>query len=98
MPRKQLDIPGTERQTIKEIDDAAEAYVDARDARMKKTEKEHEAKDALIAAMKAHNTLVYRDESVDPPLVVTLVDKSTVKVTEAPAESVGDEDSSEEAA
>ena len=92
---KQGDLPGMERpepKHIKELDDAAEAYVEARDARMKKTEAEKEQKEALISAMKKHGVLVYRDESVDPPLIVTLVDKTNVKVTEV------EESSEEEAA
>lgn len=93
MGRKQMDIPGTEQPGIKEIDDAAEAYVDARNARMKKTEKEVEAKTALITVMKKHNKLVYRDDGQDPPLVVTLVSKDNIKVTEVEA---GDDGSGEE--
>jgi hypothetical protein len=80
--RKQGELPGMEREQIKEVDDAAEAYRDARDARMKKTETEKESKDALIEVMRKHKLTVYRDESVDPPLVITLVDKTNVKVTE----------------
>ena len=37
MAKRQQEIPGAERQTIKEIDDAAEMYVEARDKRMKLT-------------------------------------------------------------
>jgi len=82
--KKQAEIPGTERQRIKELDDAAESYVEARDERMAKTEREVEAKEALVAVMKKHDLTVYRDESTTPPLVVTLipgVDK--VKVSQA---------------
>ncbi len=73
-----------ERKSIKEINDAAEGYVDARDKRMKLTVKEHEAKEALIVVMKKHDTLVYRDDEATPPLLVTLTPgKDNVKVAHA---------------
>lgn len=98
MPKKQLEIAGTERQREPEIDSAAEAYVEQRDKRMKLTEKEVTAKEALIAVMKKHKLEVYRDDSVSPPLVVTLVPgKDKVKVTEADAANEGEE-TDEEAA
>ncbi len=73
MGKKQLEIAGTERKTVKEIDDAAEAYVDARDKRMKLTEKEKIAKDALVSVLKKHNLEVYRDDAANPPVVVTVL-------------------------
>lgn len=79
--KKQTELPGMERQTIQEVNDAAEAYVDARDERMALTEKEVTAKDALIRAMQKHELTVYRDETASPPLVVTIVEgKVNVKV------------------
>jgi hypothetical protein len=85
--KKQQALPGMERKTIKEIDDAAEHYVDQRDARMKLTEKESDAKQALIAAMKKHGVETYKDEATSPALVVTLVPGTDkVKVTEADEE------------
>jgi hypothetical protein len=84
MAKKQLAIRGTEPKTIKELDDAAEAYVDARDKRIERTEKETEAKEALIEVMKKHELSVYRDDTASPPLVVTLVPgKDNVKVSRA---------------
>lgn len=90
MAKKQLEIVGTERPSNKEVDLAAEEYVEQRNKRMKLTEKEKDAKTALIAVMKKHKLNVYRDESADPPLTVTLETKDGVKVTEAerPAEEV----------
>lgn len=82
MPRKQLSIAGTEGKKIREIDVAAEAYEEARDKRMALTEKETEARENLIAAMKKAKVSVYRDDDAAPPIIVTLVpgvDK--VKVT-----------------
>lgn len=93
---RQMRVPGTEKKTIKELDAAAEAYVEARDARMKKTEKEVEAKEALISVMKKHELTVYKDDDADPPLIVTLTPgKDKVKVTQADGETE-DEDGEEE--
>lgn len=91
--KRNLELTGIERKSIKEVNDAAEAYVDARDRRMKLTEKEKEAKDALIGVMLKQKLHVYRDDEANPPLVVTLLPgKDNVKVATA-----GD-DMSEEAA
>jgi len=80
--KKQGELPGMERPTIKELDTAAEHYVEKRDARMEASVTEKEAKDTLIAVMKKHKVDIYRDESAN--LVVTLVPgKDGVKVTEA---------------
>ena len=70
--KRQMRIPGTEAQKIKELDTAAEAYVEARDERMALTEKEVEARDALVSVMKKHELAVYKDEDHDPPLIITL--------------------------
>jgi hypothetical protein len=82
MAKKQLKIPGTEGETIKELNDAAEAYVTERDKRMKLTEKEVAAKDTLINVMKNHKLSVYKDDDADPPLIITLTaGKDQLKVT-----------------
>lgn len=81
MGKRQLEIAGTERKQIKEIDDAAEAYVEARDKRMKLTEKEVATKQALIDVMKKHGVQTYRDMNADPPLhVIVTPGKDGVKV------------------
>ncbi len=95
MPKKQLKIAGTEQERIKEVEDAAEGYVDARDKRMRLTKKEVEAHAALLAVMKEHKLTVYRDESVTPPLLVTLIPgKDKVKVAQTEVED-GDEETDE---
>jgi hypothetical protein len=82
--KKQLPIPGTEKETIKEVDSAAEAYVEARDERIRLTDKEVDAKDALVTVMKKHKLDVYRDENAVPPLIVTLIPgEDKVKVSRA---------------
>ena len=80
---RQNEIPGTERQQIQEIDDAAEGYQEAKKKRMKLTEKESEAKLALISVMRKHKVEVYRDDNASPPLLVTLKPgKDNVSVSE----------------
>jgi hypothetical protein len=85
--KRQLEIKGTERTTIKEVDTAVEAYVEARDERMKLTDREVEAKEALIAVMRNHKLTVYTDENAVPPLVITLIPgEDKVKVRRAEEE------------
>jgi hypothetical protein len=92
MARRQMKIPGTEQETIKEIDSAAEAYIDVRDKRINLTDRESEAKEALIGVMKKHKVEVYRDENAVPPLVVTLIPgEDKVKVSRAKEEEEGEE-------
>jgi hypothetical protein len=56
---KQTMIPGTEPERIKEIEDAAENYVSARDERMGLTEEETKRKVRLIEAMKKYDLETY---------------------------------------
>lgn len=82
--KRQAQIPGTETKKIKELDAAAESYVEQRDKRMKLTDKEKEAKAALVTVMKKHGLTVYKDEDASPPLIVTLTaGDDKVKVTQA---------------
>lgn len=82
MGRKQLEIAGTERPNkVKDVDEAAEAYVEVRDKRMALTKKEAEKKSALIEVMKKHNLTAYEDLDADPQLLVTVIEgKVDVKV------------------
>jgi hypothetical protein len=89
MAKKQLSIAGTEAPSIKELDDAGEAYLVERNKRMKMTVKEKDAKTALIAVMKKHNLEVYTFEDDDGEHVITLSEKSNVKVSDV--EDLGDE-------
>ena len=62
---KQTELPGIERKKIKDIEDAAESYVAVHDKRISMTEKEVEAKAALLDAMHKHKLTVYRfDERI----------------------------------
>jgi hypothetical protein len=49
-----LEIAGTERMKIPELDALADVYVIKRDARMEASEEEHEAKEKLHEAMTRH--------------------------------------------
>lgn len=93
-PPRQAEIPGTERPRIKEVDDAAEAYVVQRDKRMKLSKKEKEAKTALISVMEKHKIEVYRDTEAD--LLVTVSEVTNVKVEKLKAEETADETEAEE--
>lgn len=93
MPKEQTEITGDgfDRPKIKAIEDAALAYVEVRDKRMKLTTKEVEAKTTLVDVCKKHldklpvngeGDHVYRfDEEV-----VILSTKDNVKVKTAGAE------------
>lgn len=91
MARKQLEIIGTERANgIKELDAAAEAYVEARDKRMKLTVREVDTREALLSLMEKHKLEQYEDREADPPLLVLLDQKVKVK-------KLGDDDDAEKA-
>lgn len=98
MPRvKQEDLPAIEGEgvapkRIKPIEVAADAYVDARDARMKLTEKEVEKRGKLIDLMKEHGLTKYRfgDEEVELKPGKDGVKVKKVDGTETEAE--GDDD------
>ena len=77
---KQETIPGTERKSIPEVDTAGEEYRKARDARIKKTVPEKEAKQKLVDVMLKHGLTVYRDDNAVPPFVITIDTKHNVKV------------------
>ncbi len=80
MARKDQSLPGMERTTNKEVSDAAERYVDARDKRIKMLAKEVELKDVLSEKMHKHGFTTYRDDD----LVVEIVPgKEKLKVSPA---------------
>ena len=90
--QKNGSLPGIENgKIIKEVSEAAEAYENARDKRMKLTEKEVEAQDYLAEVMKKHKLKAYRDDDYEPPLICFIQEsKDKVKVrrgkTDAEAE------------
>ena len=57
---KQEQIPGTEQPRVKDVEQAAERYIDVRDKRMALTEKEVTAHASLLEAMHRHGLESYR--------------------------------------
>lgn len=89
-------LNGMEAESIPEVDDAAEIYHEAKLARVKLTEEEHEAKDNLIDKMKENSLSLY--ETPDG-LVVSITATSNVKTkrkSEAKDEEEDDGDEAEE--
>jgi parvulin-like peptidyl-prolyl isomerase len=74
---KQQKIPGTEGERIGEIDEAAEQYVAARDARMGFLKQEIKYRDELIDLMKAHDLKEY--EFDDNIVLLSELTKAKVK-------------------
>lgn len=84
-------LPGMERKGIREIELAAEEYVEHRDKRMAVLEKEIEAKAKLMAAMKKSGQTSYQFEEDNELFTVDLVSSDeTVKVKRTKAD--GDDD------
>ncbi len=93
---KQTTIPGTTPKAIAEIEQAAEAYVDIRDKRMKLTAKEVEAQAALVEAMQKHGLTAYRCQSTDENLDVLMVTKTKARVRSPKDEEAGEKADEEE--
>lgn len=88
MAKAQTEIPGTERPSIPEVEEAAEDYRALRDERMALAEKEAEAKRTLITKMKAHNQTAYRYEDNDGvERKVILDEKTNAKVAKVKREN-----------
>ena len=87
MAKKQKELPGIEKPVIKEIEDAADEYVEVRDKRMSLTEREVEKRAALIGVMRAHKVKSYKYDG----RLITLKETDKVKVKTLKDEA-GDED------
>jgi len=93
---RQLRIAGTEGAKIREVAEAAEAYQEAKKARMELSKKEVATKATLIEKMKANKIKTYHDEDASPPLVVELIaGELTVKVKEVSIDDGSDPDDNE---
>lgn len=91
--KRQTQIPGTERASIPEIDEAAEEYRLVRDERMALSTKEAEAKKKLVATMQSHNQSAYRYDDQDGiERNVKLETKVSAKVAKVKGQSSGDTD------
>lgn len=97
MAPKQMEIDGTGRVAIPEIDEAASAYVAVRDKRMAATEKEVAAKTNLIQVVLAHEKELSKDGDgnrvyrFDDELVILKAGKVKVQVKHA-SDDTADED------
>jgi hypothetical protein len=84
---KQTQIPGTERTSIPEVEEAAVAYRTARDERMAMQENETALQAALVEAMTKHGCEVYKytdDDGEDMKVFVIDSKKAKVKKVKAP--------------
>lgn len=82
MGRRQLQIAGTEPETIAEIDEAAGAWLEVHEARKRLGEEEEEKQAALVAAMQNHKLTTYTVRG-DQEMTVTLDEKVKAKVKRA---------------
>ncbi len=76
MAKKQMQIPGTERKSVPEVEAAAEAYRDVRDERCELSKREKQKKLELLAVMKAHKVKKYKyDDEQGEEILVSLDDR-----------------------
>lgn len=80
--KKQMQIPGTERKQVPEVEQAAEAYREVRDERCELSRREKQKKLELLAVMKAHKIKRYKydDEKGEEILVALDEREPEVKV------------------
>lgn len=78
---KQQQLEGVKEKRVQEIEDAMEAYVEARDGRMNLLDKEIELKEKLMEAMKKAKEKTYRFSTNGVSYTAKLENgKPTVKV------------------
>jgi hypothetical protein len=77
---KQLDTGLGAPPKIRKIEEAAQAYRETRDRRMKLTEREVTAKDFLINLMHEHNIKTYKYDDGEGQIEIKITDKENVKV------------------
>jgi len=90
--RKQMQIPGTERKEVPEIETAAEAYREVRDERAALSKRESMKRMELLAIMRAHGVKLYRyldNEGLELEVIVD--DEPTVRVRKTGEEGGSDE-------
>lgn len=78
MAKKQQHLPTMEPPVVPEIDAAAQRYVKARNARMKKTTEETECHDELLALMRQHGLDSYDHDDIH--ITVSSTHKAKVKL------------------
>ena len=79
MGKKQLEVPGLERPTFPDVDDAAEQFVKAFKAHKRATEKRNEMRDVLVEKLQERKLDSYVNEEEGIEIKVT--HKSNVKVS-----------------
>jgi hypothetical protein len=90
---KQTELPGVEKPTIKELDAAIELYAEKRDAWVAARTEVQAAKAKLVELANTHGITIYRDDSVNPPLMLTLrAREALLKVTAVGAAAVDEAD------
>lgn len=83
-------LPGLAPRVIREIETAAERYVEVPDRRMAATKSETEAQLTLLTVMRKHNLTTYRLGDAEDPLLVQVVDgKTKVSVRKVKGEESG---------
>ena len=80
--RRQVELPGLEKPRIAAIERAADEYREARHAQKLAADHAAATKDRLIAQMRRNGQTTYRDDSSDPPVVITLEARDSVKIVE----------------
>jgi hypothetical protein len=80
-PRKQIQIPGTERKQHPEVEAAAQAYASVRDERCELSKREAQKKLELLFTMKQHKLNVYKFFDDNGEEVVARIDEGDPKVT-----------------
>lgn len=81
MARKQMQIPGTERTEIPDVEKAAESYREVRDARCELSKREAQKKMELLAVMRANKCKRYKYHDENGEEIEAFIDdEPTVKV------------------
>lgn len=84
MAKKQQHLPTMEPPVVPEIDAAAQRYVKARDARMKKGVEEKECHDELLALLEQNGLDSYEHDDIH--IIVNATRKAKVKIGDDPEE------------
>lgn len=78
--KKQMQIPGTERQQVPEVEQAAEAYREVRDERCELSRREKQKKLELLAVMKAHKVKRYKYDDENGEEILVALDERDPEV------------------
>ena len=89
--RKQGYLPGTEPETIAEIEQAADSFRRLRDERMELTRDEVQAQENLLRVMKKHGRREYRYEDGSTRFLVEIVESAEKVKVKAEASGEAEE-------